>query len=207
MSLILLFSHLADNFLPTISERFCGVREHAYRLRATSARERKFLRGSHFLAWVSWYSENVAHVKKMAAWWYARVWDFGYCCDFVKWRACGHENVVTREPRSRGTTILKDAASCRPCSPRKPTADEENSHHRNHPHPNPIGRGVLIHGIAHHPLGPLSGLYRTSVNLEMIEYYLVCFKEAKNFIVFMIIYIINNNLEIEESLLNPCLTV
>lgn len=92
-----------------------------------------------------------ASKKKMAAWWYARVWDFGYCCDFVKWRACGHENVVTREPRSRGTTILKDAASCRPCSPRKPTADEENSHHRNHPRPNPIGRGVLIHGIAHHP--------------------------------------------------------
>lgn len=57
-----------------------------------------------------------------------------YCCDFVKWRACG-TRAWSREIRSRRTTILKDAASCRPYSlhPRKPTADGENSHHCNHP--------------------------------------------------------------------------
>lgn len=49
---------------------------------------------------------------------------------------------------------------------------------------------------------PFSGLCRTSVNLETIEYYLVRFRETENCIVFtatLYLYILNNNLRFKES--------
>lgn len=132
MSLILPFLCLASNFLLSMLERFYGVyRLRAWRLREEISSWKSFPSVSILILGKCCASENNGVVRPRV--------ELKYCCDFVKWRACG-----TRawEIRSRGTTILKDAASCRPRSlhPRKPTTDGENSHHCKPPtfHPIPL---------------------------------------------------------------------
>lgn len=125
----------------------------------------------------------------MAARWYVPRVGLRVLLRFREMACMRHESVVTREPLSRGTTILKDAASCRPCSPRKPTKPTKKTHTTATTHV-PIllveASSSMGYHTTHGPR-PLSGLYRTSVNLEAIEFYLVCFNKP-NRIIFMTIY-------------------
>lgn len=153
ISLILPFLHLADNFYllyRNISAAAFASKPIDYAWLSARERERKFLRGSHFLAWVSWYSENVAQVKKMATWWYARVWDSPSIVA-ISWNGVH----AARERDHERTAVSGNHHFERCCilqtvQPTQ-THGRRRKHHRNHPRPNPIGRGVLIHGIPHHP--------------------------------------------------------
>lgn len=103
ISLILSFLHFADNFFFT----YCiGTFLRCSRVSLSITRD--VSEREEISSWKSFSSVSIlilgkccASKKKMATWWYARVWDSGYCCDFVKWRACG-TRTWSRESRVLG---------------------------------------------------------------------------------------------------------
>lgn len=81
--LILPFLRLVGNFFFFYAKTFLWASVSI--ARAARVGERKFLRGNHFLAWVSWYSENVAQSKNGGK--VRPCVEPGCYCDFVKWRS------------------------------------------------------------------------------------------------------------------------